>query len=702
MAQATQPRSIADRLVLARDARLVGRRDELELLDGALRTPESPFAVLYIHGPGGVGKSALLHAFADRCRAAGARPLVIDGRDIEPSPRGFLAACGLDSKATGRALEPPLPSHQRGERLVVLVDTYERLEPIDAWLRQSLVPQLPVDAIVVIAGRRPPSRGWRSDPAWSALMHVVRLANLPPEDARQYLDVAGVCGTLHDEIVAVTGGHPLTLSLLIDVLDHCSGGTDLAVFHAPDVMRRLLEHFVEDLPTPAHRVALDTCALVRATTHRHLRATLQREDVDELFDWLRQLSFVQEGPRGLVPHDLARDVLAADVRWRDPGRYRALMVTLTRIAGDEMRRAPGGDPPRQAVLDLLYTFRTHPTLSRYCDFAKLGELRPEPPAAADRDAVVRMVGDNDGPANADLAAAWFARQPDAFRINRDHEGHIESVVGWLDLTAATNADITADPVARAAWDYVRAHHPPSPNEVVSLARFGSPTVDPTRRPMLAALSLYECLRRAVTQPNLTVDVLTTLHPDWWGPLFSRFGYERLPGDDVEVDGRPYALFAHDWRRLPAPFSLILDDRDWHRIRARLSPSPAELSRPEFEAAVRQALRDLHRPDALARNPLTRTRLMSGKGGGGGDGEGSGGDEDDDDARLAGLLAEAAQTLTGHPRDEKLHRALDRTYFRPAPTQEKAAELLGLPLSTYRRHLSHSITRLTDWLWSRCQ
>jgi hypothetical protein len=72
----------------------------------------------------------------------------------------------------------------------------------------------------------------------------------------------------------------------------------------------------------------------------------------------------------------------------------------------------------------------------------------------------------------------------------------------------------------------------------------------------------------------------------------------------------------------------------------------------------------------------------------------------DPAELADLIAQAAHTLTAHPRDQKLFRALDRTYLRPAPTQEKAAELLALPSSTYRRHLSQAITRLTDSLWSR--
>ena len=51
--------------------------------------------------------------------------------------------------------------------------------------------------------------------------------------------------------------------------------------------------------------------------------------------------------------------------------------------------------------------------------------------------------------------------------------------------------------------------------------------------------------------------------------------------------------------------------------------------------------------------------------------------------LRELLYEAVDALRRDPRGEKLVRALECTYLRPAPTQEAAAELLGLPFSTYR-------------------
>jgi hypothetical protein len=44
--------------------------------------------------------------------------------------------------------------------------------------------------------------------------------------------------------------------------------------------------------------------------------------------------------------------------------------------------------------------------------------------------------------------------------------------------------------------------------------------------------------------------------------------------------------------------------------------------------------------------------------------------------------------------------LHRTYFHPAPSQEKAAELLDLPFSTYRRYRDRGIGAITEWLWDR--
>jgi DNA-directed RNA polymerase specialized sigma24 family protein len=102
------------------------------------------------------------------------------------------------------------------------------------------------------------------------------------------------------------------------------------------------------------------------------------------------------------------------------------------------------------------------------------------------------------------------------------------------------------------------------------------------------------------------------------------------------------------------------------------PTLEVLSEPEFAAAVRDALRAYRRPADPEATP----------------------------ERLRALLDAAAATLRDHPRDEKLYRALEATYLRPAANQEAAAERLGLPFSTYRRHLSTGVERVAAWLWER--
>ncbi len=114
---------------------------------------------------------------------------------------------------------------------------------------------------------------------------------------------------------------------------------------------------------------------------------------------------------------------------------------------------------------------------------------------------------------------------------------------------------------------------------------------------------------------------------------------------------------------------------------------AVLTRADFDIAVKDALRCYTRTDLLSGNPLLHAAIATRRG-----------TEPASAAQLRQVLAEAAETLFANARDQRLHRVLDLTYFDPAPKQEVAAERLGLSFSTYRRHLTTAIERITEWLW----
>src|SRR3569833_1074826 len=176
---APQRPRLADRLGASRDKYFVGRAAELETFRTALRrtTPDRPVSLLFVHGPGGIGKSVLLSRFRRMAAATDASVVVLDGRDLEPSPPGFLTRlCEALGVSTDQA---PATALAALAHPVLLIDTYEVLRPLDTWLREQFLPQLPEEALVVLAGRQTTPATWIEDPAWTELLCVLSLRNKP-------------------------------------------------------------------------------------------------------------------------------------------------------------------------------------------------------------------------------------------------------------------------------------------------------------------------------------------------------------------------------------------------------------------------------------------------------------------------------------------------------------------------------------------
>jgi hypothetical protein len=682
--------TVGDLLASRGRRRFVGRASEIELFRVALDSPEPPFLVLHVHGPAGIGKTRLLDVFAGLAADAGASVVRLDGRDLVPSPPAVLAALrGVLEVPEG---EGAIVGPSGSGRLVVLLDTYERLAPLDDWVRTRLLPRLPASALTVIAGRTPPGPAWRADPAWRELLRVVSLRNLSPEESRQYLHACGVDPARHGQLVELAHGHPLGLSLLADVV--ARGGEAAADPLTPDLVGTLLRRFVEVVPSGPHRRALEVCALARVTTEALLREALGLEDAHELFTWLRGLSFVDSGPEGLFPHDLARDALEADLCWRDPEGYGHVFGGVSAHLRGRLKASRGHDQQR-ALFDEKFLFRHLPGILSPVDWAAWGQHYPEPARSGDREPILHLVLDWEGEESAAIAARWWERQPEGFFVVRGQAGMVAGFLALLDLTRATPEEVAADPGAQAAWEYAKRQTPPRPGETVTQSRFvidraayqgPSPTLNAT--PILT-------IQRYLGTPKLAWDFLTLAEPERWDDYFALADLPRAAGADFWVDGRRYGLFAHDFRRVPMDALLQLWTeralaRDVTPSSPTVEPSLLVLSQPEFDQAVRQALRDLRRPDLLSRNPLLRTRLVRDRAG---TGEPSG-------ATLETLVRAAVETLREHPRDDKLWRTVERTYVRPAATQERAAAALGLPFSTYRRHLTQGVDRVVAWLWDQ--
>jgi hypothetical protein len=682
--------SIGELLDARRRRRFVGRRAELELFRTAVGSMTADLALMFLHGPGGIGKSSLLEAFAGIASSCEATVVRLDARELAPSPTAVLNAVREfvevpDDGLIGGAIAP----------MVLLIDSYERFAPIDAWVREHLVPRLPVEGLTVLAGRTPPAPGWRSDPAWRELLRVISLRNLDPDDSREYLAASGVEPERHDGLIALTHGHPLGLSLCADVV--VRGGEFSRDGLHPDLVGELVRGFVDVVPDERQRLVLAACAQARVTTEELLREVLGPDDAGgeayERFSWLKELSFIEVGPDGVSPHELARDVLDADLRWRDAAEYTRI---FRRVASSIRGRLRGlrGQEQQRAVSDLKFLFRHIPGVLSPIDWDAWGQHHPEPATPEDREEVLALIAAAEGDDAGRIAAGWWTAQPEGFSVLRDAYDRVRGVVCLLDLTAATEHERAADPAAQAVWGHAHGDRPPRPGERVTQTRF---IVDRDAyqgpSPTLNAVPIVT-LQRQLATPELAWDYLTMHDPDAWDEFFALADLHRVPEADVELAGRRFGVFAHDYRQRPVDELIDL----W--IERSLAQDPTlqvetgsqvqVLSQAEFADAVRQALRDLSRPDLLGRNPLLGTRLLHEEAGA----------ETPGAATLEAVVRAAIDTLRQHPRDDKLLRAVERTYLDPAPTQEAAAARLGLPFSTYRRHLTHGIERIVAWLWDR--
>lgn len=431
-------------------AALVGRDRERAQLAGVLDDGAPPVTV--VHGLAGVGKSALLRAFAVDARARGARVVWLDGTTIEPTPQGFLdgfaAATGaevVDVGGVARVLA--------STPTVVVLDAAERLRLIDSWLRVTVLPALPVGATFVAAIRELPAV-WHQD--LGPLLQTMRLENLPQGDAAELLRRAGVQGPAAAAAQRLAHGHPLSLILAIAALAREPTLPPAEAVLRP-VVSELAAIYLDRLDPPTQRI-LEAASVVRRVTVPLLAAMLPDQAAEAGFARLRGLSFVQLNGDGLALDDTVREVTRALLRAADPGAE----LAYRRRAWQELRRELRDDGSARAwrsTADLLYLVES-PTV--HDAFFPTGADAP----------LVEQAGRDDGEAIRHIAGGdplvdrWWRLAPETFRVARDPSGTVAGFETICQLRDIPHALAGGDPVVEAWRAHLRAD--PVPREAAVL------------------------------------------------------------------------------------------------------------------------------------------------------------------------------------------------------------------------------------------
>ena len=401
---------------------------------------------------------------------------------------------------------------------------------------------------------------------------------------------------------------------------------------------------------------------------------------------------------GLFPHDLAREVLIADLRWRNPDWYVELHGRARTYYTSRLEQTQGQEQHR-ILFDYIFLHRDNPAVRPRFTWQENSSLLTDTMRSTDQAALMEMVTQYEGEASAHLLAHWLQRQPEGVLVFRDAQQQPAGFVMMLALQKASHEDLNADPAASSAWHYLQKHAPLRTGEGATLFRFWMARdtyqmVSPTQS--LIFINFVQYHRNTA---GLAFTCFTCAEPEDWAAMFAYADLARIPEADFEVGGRRYGVYGHDWRVLPPKaWQAMLAQREiaasaQATVTSAVSEPLVVLSQPEFVKAVRDALQSFSRPDALQSNPLLRSRLVMEQ-------VRANADANEQIAALQSLLQQTAQSLESSPRDAKCYRAVYHTYLHPAPTQEQAAELLDLPFSTFRRHLKNGMTRVAELLWQR--
>ncbi|MEZ4698226.1 MAG: ATP-binding protein [Rhodothermales bacterium] len=726
------PKTLHDKLrELATDT-FVGRDEIREWFRDACEG-KSRSSVLYVHGPGGVGKTTLIRHLADVARDAGSPCCLVDGRVVPAEPESFLsvlnrqfstnrehqnagthASDGHESdghetdghETDGHASDGHAAERHAAETVfaalaqldaapIILVDTFEEIQALEPWIVREFAPRLPETAVVVLVGRKRPGKVWKTEPGWDQLLRVEALRNFSRADSVAYLNAMGVPADSHDEIIRFSRGHPLALSLFAEI-HRQRPEPAFRPNHDPDIIRILLDRFIQKVPSQAHRAALESCAIVRTMTEDLLGAILDADESREVFDWLRDLSFIESGPDGVYPHDLARTVIASDLKWRNAAWYRQLH---DRARGFYTSRLHSSDADTQesVLFDYIYLHRDSAVVRPFFESLVGGS-----PARAlrgrfrksDIDGAIELVHELEGVESAELFRGWFEQQPDRLMLYEDRDGRVIGLLFALGLEA-DDADAPDDEITQHVASYLRESAPIVSGERATLFRFWMARETYHGLSRTQTQLFVEMVRHYLVTPSLAYSFLPVENPDYWAPILEYADLHRVPQLDYTIGDRAYGVFGHDWRTTPPDAWLdLLGNRELGVTKSESSEtadSITALSKEDFLDALDDALKNYAQPWKLVENPLLASSFVASA-------APADAGLEDRVTLLQERIVSAVDELAANPKLEKARRAVTRMYIKPAGSQEMAAEVLDMPFSTFRRHLKKGVTELGEALW----
>lgn len=611
---------------------------------------EPPATVVLVHGPGGIGKSTLLREVCRRGTDLGYEVFWLDGRGSPP------ASVDVD-ELFGRTIAARRP--------LVLIDTYERISALGAYLREQALGELPDSARVVIAGREVPGWEWDSGPLGAVTMRIPLLP-LSADDAR---DLLGRRGIRDEELVthltAWAEGEPLALSAAADAV---TAGVSVETSRLTDdaaLARTLITRLARDELAGANHDVLAVASIAHGVDVTMLESVLPGLDGELALEWLRGLSFSDDAGGRVTIHERLRRALRIELRSSSAGLEKEIRRRLADYLYERARRGEVHLIPELG--DLIEDPRIRWGLGMesgahaYADVVRPGDV--ERVAATIEDA----------PESWPRFSRWFREAPQHVYTIRDTAGELAGFGVWVTYDDAPDW-ASSDPIVGPRLEH--AHTLSSPSRAV---------ISGGGRPLRWGA---QQTRAAIANPVMVgrrgIGVRYFYGAGYQGraqqaDFYKAIGYERIPELDSVEDGRVVECHLLDM----GEEGVVGGIRDLVYRDLGLPVATPPQPEPELESLVREALRNYHDPDTLAASPLA-----------------VGASQDERCQSVRRVLDDAMRDSFGDSEGERLLRdTIEWGYINRAGSHETTARLLHLSRATYFRRLARATQRVAGTIAS---
>jgi DNA-binding CsgD family transcriptional regulator len=534
----TQVMSLAERLRSEGGRIFVGRAAEIAQFRQLL--VDSAQSFLFLQGPVGVGKSALLTELQIVATSAGHRAFLIHAQQL-----------GRDSTLNQELLNGlgVVGAPNSAGRGVLLVDDFEG-ERDQARLLE-LARALAADVLVVLASRTRVPVALRLGGSWSSLSVERELLPLTRSEGARLLELRGVPEEAHRDVLEFAEGFPLALALAANEVAK-SPADGFTLERLQEAQHELGQLVCPLPPCNEQQLALDACAVALTLTADLLEEIRRAVQVEsgaqqlDAFNWLARQNFVDSTRDGLRPHALVRIALSARLRRDRPRRYQSIHQVL-RDAAISALAADGGAGP--ALSTLVFLDRDVPGVRHWAPRLD-GPLRSMVPALPEEHTSIQaLLRRTEGPESASLAEEWREQGCGEFEVLRGQGVDAFLCVARFDARFPLARLPRRDPAVAALRRYVDAH-PLAEGEESFVFRW-SLDAERYQSPSPRGLALTGRQTQLVlTTPSLPYSFCVMRDLEEWTPFWSAIG---LPWQIVErfrVGNHDYSLLVFEWRRRP--------------------------------------------------------------------------------------------------------------------------------------------------------